>query len=180
MLPVILWVILVLLLFVLWLILTQRKLVVLDENINRAMTQIGVQLAGRFDVLVRLLETVDVWDKSLSKQLIEEVRAGRKVISANSTPIQVQNQEQLIERILDKIVESLNECPQMKEQEVIIRLEAAVATFDSMVCSSILLYDDSVTRLNLKIRKLPLSLLAGMMGIHRRKYWNGEESESGG
>ena len=36
---------------VLWIISIQRRLVVLDENINNAMNQIGVQLSGRFDAL---------------------------------------------------------------------------------------------------------------------------------
>ena len=35
----------------LWIITTQRKLVMLDENINDAMNQIGVQLSCRFDVV---------------------------------------------------------------------------------------------------------------------------------
>lgn len=38
-------------LLVLWAISTQRRLTVMDENINNAMAQIGVQLSSRFDAL---------------------------------------------------------------------------------------------------------------------------------
>lgn len=41
----------VVILLVLWAISTQRKLAVMDENINNAMAQIGVQLSSRFDAL---------------------------------------------------------------------------------------------------------------------------------
>ncbi len=41
---------------VLWIISTQRKLVVLDENVNNDMSQIGVQLSSRFDALTALLD----------------------------------------------------------------------------------------------------------------------------
>ena len=39
-----------------WVMSTQRRLVVLDENINNAMSQIGVQLSSRFDALSALLD----------------------------------------------------------------------------------------------------------------------------
>ena len=32
-----------------WIISVQRRLVAMDENINNAMSQIGVQLSSRFD-----------------------------------------------------------------------------------------------------------------------------------
>lgn len=41
---------------VVWTISTQRRLVVLDENISNAMSQIGVQLSSRFDALNALLD----------------------------------------------------------------------------------------------------------------------------
>ena len=41
---------------VIWVVSTQRRLVVLDENSSNAMNQIGVQLSCRFDALTALLE----------------------------------------------------------------------------------------------------------------------------
>ena len=47
----------VLVLLVLWVMNIQRSLVAMDENINNAMSQIGVQLSSRFDALTALLDT---------------------------------------------------------------------------------------------------------------------------
>lgn len=44
-------IVLVLVLLAGWIISTQRRLVVMDENVNNAMSQIGVQLSSRFDAL---------------------------------------------------------------------------------------------------------------------------------
>ena len=44
----------VIVLLVLWAVSCQRKLAVMDENINNAMAQIGVQLSSRFDALSAL------------------------------------------------------------------------------------------------------------------------------
>ena len=46
----------VLVIIILWFISAQRKLVAMDENINNAMGQIGVQLSSRWDALTALLD----------------------------------------------------------------------------------------------------------------------------
>ncbi|HBG43716.1 MAG TPA: LemA family protein, partial [Firmicutes bacterium] len=56
---------------VLWTISTQRRLVVLDESINNAMSQIGVQLSSRFDALTALLDVIKGYAKPESETLID-------------------------------------------------------------------------------------------------------------
>ena len=48
----------VLVIIILWFISAQRKLVAMDENINNAMGQIGVQLSSRWDALTALFELI--------------------------------------------------------------------------------------------------------------------------
>ena len=52
----------IIVLIILWLISGQRRLVAMDENINNAMSQIGVQLTARFDALTGLLELIKGYD----------------------------------------------------------------------------------------------------------------------
>jgi LemA protein len=53
---------------VLWTTSTQRKLVVLDENISNAMSQIGVQLSSRFDALTALLDLTKAMPSTKAKR----------------------------------------------------------------------------------------------------------------
>jgi len=62
---------------VLWVISTQRKLVVLDENISNAMSQIGVQLSSRFDALTALLDLTKGYAKHESETLIETIKSAQ-------------------------------------------------------------------------------------------------------
>ncbi len=55
---------------VIWIISTQRKLVILDENISNAMNQIGVQLSGRFDALTALLDITKGYAAQESEELL--------------------------------------------------------------------------------------------------------------
>lgn len=75
----------VVILLVLWAISTQRKLAVMDENINNAMAQIGVQLSSRFDVLTaqgkkQLDEILGLKRFLLDFSLIHEQRVQKTVI----------------------------------------------------------------------------------------------------
>ena len=56
--------------FVIWGIGVQRRLVAMDENVNNAMSQIGVQLSSRFDALTALLDLAKGYAAHESQTLI--------------------------------------------------------------------------------------------------------------
>ena len=82
MLPILLITIAIIIMISLWLMSTQRNLVLLDENTNNAMTQIGVQLSGRFDALTALLDLTKSYFSHESEILIETIRSRRCAITA--------------------------------------------------------------------------------------------------
>ena len=88
---------------VLWAISTQRKLVVLDENISNAMSQIGVQISSRFDALMTLLDLTKSYASQESETLIETIKIRRKLITAKSSPQDVLCQERIISEALGRL-----------------------------------------------------------------------------
>ncbi len=76
---------LVLVLLAGWIISTQRRLVVMDENVNNAMSQIGVQLSSRFDALTALLDLAKGYAAHESQTLIETIKS-RAASSPPSPP----------------------------------------------------------------------------------------------
>lgn len=155
---------------VLWAISTQRKLVVLDENINNAMSQIGVQLSSRFDALTALLELVKGYAQHESETLIEATKSRRSVITAKSTPDDVLRQEDVITEALGRITVVTEQYPELKANQTYIKTMDAVQTFENMVRTSRLIYNDSVTKLNREIHMFPVSMIAGILGFRRRDY----------
>lgn len=155
---------------VLWVISTQRKLVILDENISNAMSQIGVQLSSRFDALTALLDLTKGYAKHESETLIETIKSRRSVITAKSTPDDVLRQEGIISEALGRISMVTEQYPELKANESYMKTMDAVQTFENMVRTSRLIYNDSVTKLNREIRMFPVSVIAGMLGFHQRDY----------
>ena len=74
---------------ILWLVSTQRKLAVMDENVNNSLSQIGVLLSSRFDALTALLELTKGYAEHEYKTLSDTVNARRSVITASSNAADV-------------------------------------------------------------------------------------------
>jgi LemA protein len=170
MLPTFIVIIAIAAVIVLWAISTQRRLVVLDENTSNAMSQIGVQLSSRFDALSALLDLTKGYAKHESETLIETIKSRRRVITAKSTPDDVQRQEGIISEALGRIAMVTEQYPELKANQTYIKTMDAVQTFENMVRTSRLIYNDSVTKLNREIRMFPVSMIAEMLGFRQKNY----------
>ena len=161
-----------------WVMSTQRRLVVMDENINNAMSQIGVQLSSRFDALTALLDLAKGYAAHESQTLIETIKSRRSVITAKSTPQDVLQQEGVISEALGRISMVAERYPELKADKGYAKCMDAVGSYEKMVRTSRLIYNDSVTKLNREIRMFPVSLIAGMLGFHQRDYLEAREDKA--
>lgn len=169
--------IVILVLVVLWFISTQRKLVVMDENINNAMSQIGVQLSSRWDALTALLDLTKGYAEHEYKTLSDTIRM-RSTITAKSTAAEVNDQENILTEAMGRIIAVAESYPDLKANENYIKTMDNVNDYEKMVRQSRLIYNDSVTKLNRAIRMFPTSLVAGMLGVTSRDYLEASESKA--
>lgn len=170
MLPTFITIIIIVAILVLWIIATQRKLVVLDENISNAMSQIGVQLSSRFDALTTLLDLTKGCASYESEMLIDAIKFRKSIITAKSAPEDVLCQERIISEALDRIAMVTAQYPEIKANQAYINAMDAVQIFENMVRTSRLIYNDSVSKLSREIRMFPVSMIAGMLGFRQRDY----------
>ena len=178
MMPIFFASIVIIVLIALWAISTQRKLVVFDENISNAMSQIGVQLSSRFDALTALLGLAKGYAKHESETLTEMIKSRRSVITAKSTPDDVLHQEGIISEALSRIDMVSEHYPELKTNETYITTMDAVQTFENMIRTSRLVYNDSVTKLNREIRMFPTAIIAGVLGFRQRNYLEDQPSKA--
>ena len=160
----------VVVLFVLWAVSCRRRLVVMDENINDAMTQIGVQISSRFDVLTVLLYLTKGYAAHEAQMLIGTIKSRRRAITARSTPDDVLEQEEIIAETLDRISVMAERYSDLKANENYAKYMNAVESYEKMVNTSRLIYNDNVTKLNRELRMFPTSLIAKVFGFRQRDY----------
>lgn len=159
---------LIIILLAIWIMSARRKLAVMNENTNNAMNQIGVQLSSCFDVLASLLDLAGEYAADESRTLAVSVKARRGDITAGSAPEDVTRQSGVISETVERIDALAAGCPEFKADTNYARYMDAVACYDRMILTSCLIYNDSVTKLNQSLRMFPTSLIAGMLGFHRR------------
>lgn len=165
-------------LLVVWVVSVQRKLVVMDENVNNAMNQIGVQLSSRFDALTALLDLTRGYAANESQTLIETVKSRRSVITAKSTPEDVLKQKNVISEALDRISMITEQYPELKANERYVQYMNAVDSYEKMIRTGGLIYNDSVTKLNRELRMFPTSLLGCLLGFRQRDYLKAAENKA--
>lgn len=161
----------------LWFVSAQRKLVAMDENINNAMSQIGVQLSSRWDALTALLDLTKGYTEHEYKTLSDTIKM-RSSITSTSTAKDVNAQENILTEAMGKIMAVAESYPELKANENYIKTMDSVNAYEEMVRRSRLVYNDSVTKLNRAIRMFPTSVVAGILGIGSRDYLDSNEKKA--
>ena len=156
--------------FVIWAVLVQRRLVAMDENINNAMSQIGVQISSRFDALIALLDITKGYAAEESQILMDAIKPHRSVITAQSTPDDVVAQEGVISEALDRVAVIVRQHPELKSNKSYVKYMNAVDSYEKMMRTSCLIYNDSVSKFNRELRMFPTSLLGRIFGFNQRTY----------
>ena len=162
---------------IIWFIGTQRMLVGLDENVNNALNQIGVNLTSRFDALTGLLDLVKGYNEHEYKTLSDVIKM-RTSIGSKRTASEVDAQENIITEAVGKIMAVAEAYPDLKANTNYQNLMNSLNDYEAKVRQSRLIYNDTVTKLNRTIRMFPTSLIAPMCGVVQRDYLKTEESKT--
>ena len=163
-------IVLLIILVGIWVIMTRKKLACLEENVCHAMNQIGVQLDSRARTLEMLWKTTEELAQGELPVSRQYENGNWEKIGEDATPIQVMEQEKAMERITAQLGTVLEEHPEWKMQADCVTYLDALAGYEKMMCTSRLIYNDSVTRYNKAVRRFPANLIAWMLGFSRREY----------
>ncbi len=176
MLPALLIIIAFIILIALWLMATQRRLVILDEKTNHAMSQIGVQMSSRFDALMALLDLTKGYAPNESETIIKTTKSERSSITAKSTPDEVIKQEKIISEALVRISIVSEQYPELKAYQSYLKTMDAVQTYENLIRTSSMIYNNSVSKLNREIRMFPVSIVSRLFGFSKRYYLDDQKS----
>ena len=149
----------------------------MDENINNAMGQIGVQLSSRWDALTALLDLTKGYAQHEYQTLTETIKM-RSSINAKSSAAEVNKQENILTEAMGKIMAVAESYPDLKANANYIKTMDSVNEYENTVRRARLIYNDSVTKLNRAIRMFPTSIVAGIINITSRDYLEASESKA--
>ncbi len=155
----------------------QRGLVNFDELCNNALSQIGVQLNSRWDGLIALSDTMKGY-AAHEHETLKEVIAQRVRFGKGTSADEVNRQENLLSGFMGKLMAVSEAYPDLKADALYKTTMDNIVKSEDKVRMSRMVYNDSVTKINRKIRMFPAVLFAGMLGFYTRTYLEEPEGKT--
>jgi len=139
---------------------TQRSLVSLDEKMKNAFAQISVQLKTRWDAVTNLVEMTKQYTQH-EHDTLTDVIAQRRI--TNATPEQIADQENAIQTVLSRLTAVAEQYPDLKANQMFSETMASIKEYEEKVRLSRMVYNDSVTKMNMAVRQWPSSIVASIL-----------------
>lgn len=161
---------------VFYIISTQRTLVQLEELCKNALSQIGVQLTSRWDLIQALVKMVEKYSQHEHDTLMDTINARRsdRVESADD----VQKQEQAMGTVIGQIRAVAERYPDLKAIEAYQNAMNSMEQYENNVRTSRMVFNDTVTKMNRMVRQFPSNLVAQMLGFKQQEYLKVDEKKT--
>jgi len=161
---------------IIWFIGVMNRLRQLELKVNEAESGIDVALTKRFDMLTKMLQTTKGYAKHEAETL-EKVVKWRSGIPKDAT---LKDKEEFFNQ-LNQVAQGINvvveKYPDLKANTVFLELQSAVANTEEHLQAARRLYNANVTSINTIIVTFPQSIVANMIKMAKKPYFEAEEQK---
>jgi LemA protein len=147
-----------------WAMLTNNKLVGLQENVKTAWAQVETVLQRRFDLIPNLVNTVKGYAEH-EKDLLEEVTRLRSQWGQAKTVNEKAEAASALEGSLSRLLLVSENYPTLKADQGFRDLQVELSGSENRVTVERQRYNEAVRAYNTTLRAFPTSLLAGILGF---------------
>ena len=158
---------------------TYNNLQLMDENVNSKWAQVENQLKRRNDLIPNLVATVKGY-ASHEKEVFSNIADARAKLGGamnNNDMKGIQQGNSDLSNALSRLLLVVERYPDLKADKQFINLQDELAGTENRLAVARKDYNDSVQQLNARIRTFPTSIIAGIIGIKAREYFNTPEAE---
>ena len=159
-------------------IMTQRKLVSLDEFCKNAMGQIAVQLNSRWDAITGLVKVAAKYAQHESETLVNTINARR--VSNIQSAGQINEQQSAIGEVMGRLMAVAESYPQLKADSLYLEAMNGMKQYEENVRMSRMVYNDTATKMNRMVRQWPSSMVASMLHFGEKDYLTVDEEKKSG
>lgn len=149
---------------------TYNSLVTLDEGVKAAWAQVENQLQRRFDLIPNLVETVKGYAAHEKEVFLRVTEARAKVGGATTIDDKIAANNGLT-AALSRLLLVVERYPDLKANTNFIRLQDELAGTENRISVERRRYNEAVKDYNIKIRRFPTNLLAGMFGFSKATFF---------
>jgi len=150
---------------------TYNSLVTLNIAADTQWKQVETDYQRRFDLIPNLVESV----KGIMKQeqaVFTAIADARTKYAGATTPDQKAAAATQVEGALGRLLVITENYPQLKSSDTVQTLMSQLEGTENRISIERMRFNTSVQAYNLKVMKIPSSIIAAMTGFHERAYFN--------
>lgn len=145
------------------------------ESVSQMQSEISNQLQRRADLIPNFVATVKGYSDYEQETYTAVTKARAAVAGADSVGEQADASAQL-DSAIDIWVNAVTEAyPELKANENYIALQDELAGTENRIANARRDYNESAKKFNVKIKKFPRSILAGIFGFDAFEYFEASE-----
>lgn len=161
-----------------WITGTYNSLVSLDENVMNKWGNVQTAYQRRADLIPNLVATVKAYS-NYEGEVLTEITNARASIGKASTPSELALADQELNSALARLLVVVENYPDLKANQNFLDLQVQLEGTENRIKVERDLYNAAVKDFNIKIRRFPSNLIAGMFGFKEKDYFEAKkESEN--
>ena len=149
---------------------TYNSLVTMDESVKGAWAQVENQLQRRYDLIPNYVETVKGYAAHEKEVFVKVTEARSRVAGAGNISDKIQANNSL-SSALSRLLVVVERYPELKANTNFIRLQDELAGTENRLAVERRRYNETVKAYNIKIRRFPTNIFAGMFGFEKATFF---------
>ena len=149
---------------------TYNSLVTMDEGVKGAWAQVENQLQRRYDLIPNYVETVMGYAAHEKEVFVKVTEARSKVAGATNIGNKIQANNEL-SSALARLLVVVERYPELKANTNFIRLQDELSGTENRISVERRRYNESVKAYNIKIRRFPTNIIAGIFGFEKAAFY---------
>ena len=158
---------------------TYNKLQVMDEQVTANWAQVENQLKRRNDLIPNLVNTVKGYAKHESEVFTNIADARSKLAgSINNGDVKaIQQSNNELNSALSRLLVVVENYPTLKADKSFISLQDELTGTENRLAVARRDYNESVKEINALVRTFPTSIIASIVNVEKREYFEVPEAE---
>ena len=145
-----------------------------SEEVDNKFSTIDTQLQRRADLIPNLVNTVKGY-ASQEQEIINSVTDARAKLAGASSVAEKSEANQELSSALNRLMVVVENYPDLKSSQNFMQLADELAGTENRIATARRDYNEAVKDYNLKVKRFPGSIMAGMFGFGEREYFEANE-----
>ena len=151
-----------------------NNIVAKAEEVDNKFAAVDTQLQRRADLIPNLVNTVKGYVKQ-EQDVINSVTEARAKLAGATTVSDKAKADEELTSALNRLMVVVENYPDLKSSQNFIQLSDELSGTENRIATARRDYNEAVKAYNLKIKRFPTNLMAGMFGYGQRDYFEASE-----